>query len=159
MCQVSGVTCQVSYVTCHISKAKISDSPFKKCMVPVLPVTIKCQKPQPRTLPLLTPPLCTVECCCWLWPRSNKFRRQQHKRNNDKNLYTSLALKAKSYVSKLIQLFVHTNYVVRPCNFCCVSMQIPSCVHANSVVRPCKWEKDKRKRKNSFPRGNSFYHF
>ena len=27
------------------------------------------KQPQPRTLPLLTHPLCTTGCCCWSWPR------------------------------------------------------------------------------------------
>ena len=62
------------------------------------------------------------------------------------------ALKAKSYVSKQIPLFVHENSVVRLCNFCSASMQIPSCVHANSVVRPAnEWQRHTKQFAQQFP--------
>ena len=35
--------------------------------------TVPCHMPKPRTLPLLTLPLCTVECC-WSWPRLIKYK-------------------------------------------------------------------------------------
>ena len=52
----SHVRCQGWHVTCHMSLH---------------------QQPQPRTLPLLTTPLCKVWCCCWSWPRSinNEWQR------------------------------------------------------------------------------------
>ena len=42
------------------------------------------------------------------------------------------------YVSKQILLFVHGNSVVRPCQFCHVSIQILLCVYANESQRPKK---------------------
>ena len=45
-------------------------------------------------------------------------------------------LKAKSYVSEQIMLFVHANSIVRRCKFRCGSLKIPLCVHANEWQRP-----------------------
>ena len=62
MRHMSVVTGQVSPVTCHMSLKPTS---------------------QPRILPLLTSPLCTVRCCClswpwsinneWQWPKKKKY--------------------------------------------------------------------------------------
>ena len=57
MGHVSGVTCQVSDVMCQMPCVMCH---FSHVMCRVSHVTCQRQQPQPETLPLLTPPLCTV---------------------------------------------------------------------------------------------------
>ena len=60
--QVSRVTCQELGVTCSMLGVMC-------CMSPVIcHMSLTRQQKQPRTLPLLTPPVYTTGCCCCFWP-------------------------------------------------------------------------------------------
>ena len=72
-CQVSHVTCQVSHNMCHMSCVTCHVS-CVTCFVS--PVT--CHLPQQQTLPLLTPPLCTVGCLAKT-PKPKNFSVKIHK--------------------------------------------------------------------------------
>ena len=51
------ISYQLSHITCHMSGFMCHISYFMCCVSPVT----KRQQPQPHKLPLLTPPLCTVD--------------------------------------------------------------------------------------------------
>ena len=89
-CQVSGVRCQVSPVTYHMS------------LTPTATATDR-------------PPLCTIGCCCWFWPRFIKFMPQRHKKWN---------IFYKLFVPKKLK-------IMSPTNLRSLCRQIPWCVHAN----------------------------
>ena len=115
------------------------------------PVTCHYQQQpqaQARTLPLLVPPLCTVWCCCWSWPRSinNEWQKPKNTQKNSVILDTFLARVSKSHkwrsmVTRALYNIVHESVYIclhnsgfRACHKKAASVTDSLCLSQNYVT-------------------------
>ena len=85
---LSGVRCHASVVRCQVCHLS--------------PVTNTLQQPQPGTVLLLTPSLCTG-CYCWSWPRS--INNEKKKRKKKKSMCKFLIISQSKLLNLRIILF------------------------------------------------------